>query len=474
MKEIEHGLHPSTYLPRTQVPETDNSCFAPCPNATASTRSSTSGSGSGRSSIRRRSGSWGASRGSRVSSRSGSSPSIASTASRAAGTTCWPRCAGRARRTGCGRRTSPTRRCSRRAGRRSGSTSSRQAGLIAREPDPQDRRGVLIALTDNGLRGDRRHDRGASGERAPAARRAQRGRAAPARRPAAQAPARAAGLMEIRLFTDPACPFAFSAEPSRWRLRWHYGEQLTLAADDDRADAGAGGGGEAGRRARRACSAATGCRSTPRPYPRPASSEPACRAVVAARLNAPAAEAGAAAAPARAGDGGRAARRPGADRRRRDRRRPRSGRARPLVRDARGAGRAAPRTSGPRARPSRAARALDHKLGGPPEERRYTAPSYEIGDFALARLPPGRGLRGGDRQRRARADAPRRSRSRSRRCWRGRASRSRPPRSRRSWAATRRSCAPRSRGSLSRSRPAPTASGGSEARARCAAWPRHS
>jgi hypothetical protein len=30
--------------------------------------------------------------------------------------------------------------------------------------------------------------------------------------------------MAIRLHTDPACPFAFSAEPSRWRLRWHYGE----------------------------------------------------------------------------------------------------------------------------------------------------------------------------------------------------------------------------------------------------------
>ncbi len=27
-------------------------------------------------------------------------------------------------------------------------------------------------------------------------------------------------------FTDPACPFAFSAEPHRWRLRWLFGEQL--------------------------------------------------------------------------------------------------------------------------------------------------------------------------------------------------------------------------------------------------------
>ncbi len=32
--------------------------------------------------------------------------------------------------------------------------------------------------------------------------------------------------LEIIHFTDPACPFAFSAEPIRLRLRWHYGDQL--------------------------------------------------------------------------------------------------------------------------------------------------------------------------------------------------------------------------------------------------------
>lgn len=32
--------------------------------------------------------------------------------------------------------------------------------------------------------------------------------------------------VSIELFTDPACPFAFSAEPVRQRLRWHYGEGL--------------------------------------------------------------------------------------------------------------------------------------------------------------------------------------------------------------------------------------------------------
>jgi predicted DsbA family dithiol-disulfide isomerase len=32
--------------------------------------------------------------------------------------------------------------------------------------------------------------------------------------------------VRIDLFTDPACPFAFSHEPVRWRLRWLYGDAL--------------------------------------------------------------------------------------------------------------------------------------------------------------------------------------------------------------------------------------------------------
>ena len=32
--------------------------------------------------------------------------------------------------------------------------------------------------------------------------------------------------MDVTLFTDPACPFAFSAEPVRRQLQWHYGDQL--------------------------------------------------------------------------------------------------------------------------------------------------------------------------------------------------------------------------------------------------------
>lgn len=33
-------------------------------------------------------------------------------------------------------------------------------------------------------------------------------------------------VLEIREFTDPRCPWAFSAEPSRWRLRWLFGDQI--------------------------------------------------------------------------------------------------------------------------------------------------------------------------------------------------------------------------------------------------------
>jgi hypothetical protein len=115
----------------------------------------------------------------------------------------------------------------------------------------------------------------------------------------------------------------------------------------------------------------------PEPYPRPASSEPACRAVVAARLHRPDAEAAllrrlrvrtmlggllddpeliaAAAADARIAPDELAAWCTG-----------------DAVEEALQADIRAARS------PSPAARSLDHKLGGPPEERRYTAPSYEL------------------------------------------------------------------------------------------------
>src|SRR5579862_5159472 len=95
--------------------------------------------------------------------------------------------------------------------------------------------------------------------------------------------------LEVTHFTDPACPFAFSAEPTRFRLRWHYGDQLVwrtrmivLTLEPGEAERLAEGAPGLQRR--------YGMPINPAPYPRPASSEPACRAVVAARVNRPEAE----------------------------------------------------------------------------------------------------------------------------------------------------------------------------------------
>jgi predicted DsbA family dithiol-disulfide isomerase len=182
--------------------------------------------------------------------------------------------------------------------------------------------------------------------------------------------------LEITHFTDPACPFAFSAEPARWRLRWHYGEQLrwvtrmiVLTLEEGEAEKLAGGAPNLQR--------LYGMPIDPAPYPRPSSSEPACRAVVAARVHAPETvepllrrlrvrrmlggllddPALIAAAAAEAGldpaelEGWCAT--PEVERE-----------LQADIADARS--------------PTAAARALDHKLGGPRSERRYTAPSYEI------------------------------------------------------------------------------------------------
>jgi 2-hydroxychromene-2-carboxylate isomerase len=185
-------------------------------------------------------------------------------------------------------------------------------------------------------------------------------------------------MLEITLFTDPACPFAFSAEPVRQRLRWYYGDALVwrprmivLTLEPGEAEKLAEGAPTLQRR--------YGMPIDPAPYPRPASSEPACRAVVAARVRA-------------AGSEGRLLRRlrvrtmlggllddPGLI----------DAAAREAGLDpsalsrwgATGEVEAALQEDIAAARsPAPAARALDHKLGGPPEQRRYTAPSYVITD----------------------------------------------------------------------------------------------
>jgi predicted DsbA family dithiol-disulfide isomerase len=189
--------------------------------------------------------------------------------------------------------------------------------------------------------------------------------------------------IQIAHYTDPACPWAFSAEPARYRLRWHYGDALEwrhrmIVLSENPA--------EYERRGftpeRLAAGAATiqrrfGMPIDPAPRPRIPVSVHACRAVVAARLHAPAAEEPLLRAlRVRAMAGGllddprllaAAADDAGLDATQLD----------AWTRD--DAVEAALRDDMRAARsPSAAARALDHKLAGPPEERRYTAPSYEL------------------------------------------------------------------------------------------------
>jgi hypothetical protein len=192
--------------------------------------------------------------------------------------------------------------------------------------------------------------------------------------------------LQIELFTDPACPFAFSAEPIRQRLRWHYGEQLRwvtrmIVLTREPGEAEKLAEGAPGLQARH------GMPIDPSPYPRPASSEPACLAFVAARLHAPdradsllrrlrvlvmqggliddpalirAAAADVAIEPDALADWCR------------------TEAARTALEDDAAAAR----------HPSPTARALDHKLGGPPHERRYTAPSYLIEGFSIPGFNP--------------------------------------------------------------------------------------
>lgn len=192
--------------------------------------------------------------------------------------------------------------------------------------------------------------------------------------------------VSIELFTDPACPFAFSAEPARQRLRWHYGDGLTwtvrmivLTREAGEAEKLAHGAPNLQRR--------FGMPIDPAPYPRPSSSEPACRAVVATRVHAPdRAEALLRRLRVRRMAGGllddpalidAAARDAGVDPAALSDWTASAETEAELEADA-----AAARD------PSPSARALHHKLGGPPHERRYTAPSYLIGDIVIPGFNP--------------------------------------------------------------------------------------
>jgi 2-hydroxychromene-2-carboxylate isomerase len=102
--------------------------------------------------------------------------------------------------------------------------------------------------------------------------------------------------LAIEEFTDPGCPFAFSAEPARWRVEWLYGEQVQWSrrmvvlsqSPDEYVEKGFTPDKQADsyRRLRRE----HGMPIDAHERPRMVATEPACRAVVAARLHAPESE----------------------------------------------------------------------------------------------------------------------------------------------------------------------------------------
>jgi len=189
----------------------------------------------------------------------------------------------------------------------------------------------------------------------------------------------------IQDFTDPGCPWAFSAEPQRWRLRWLFGDEIEwrprmvvlseTSAENEAKDFTSE-------------MLAGGIRSLQRRYGMPIDSQersrvpvtmPSCRAVVAVRLHAPEHEQAVLRRLRVLYMGGgllddealirQAAEQAGID----------GGdlmrwSAEPEVEDALREDMAAAR------HPSPAALALDHKLAGWGENggRRYTCPSYEI------------------------------------------------------------------------------------------------
>ncbi len=201
--------------------------------------------------------------------------------------------------------------------------------------------------------------------------------------------------VSITEFTDPACPWAWSAEPFRRRLQWLYGDALewrrrmvVLSDHPDEYEA-KGFTPEKMAKAFAEMSREHGMPMDTAVGERLAASEPACRAVVAARLHAPAAEDallralrvrnfsgellddpamldGAAADAGIDPIGLRAwMRTDGVDR---------------AIAEDRAAARA----------PSRAARVLDDKLADWSGGQRYTCPSYEIarrGDDARIAVP---------------------------------------------------------------------------------------
>jgi len=191
----------------------------------------------------------------------------------------------------------------------------------------------------------------------------------------------------IRHYTDPGCPYAFSAERQRLRLLWLYGEQLEwelhmVVLSEERV--GDAFPPERIASSRRALQLRYGMPIDWRPV-EAAASAPACRAVVAARLHAPDREAALLRRLRVLTFSGLDLDDPAVI----DRAvsealiepdELRAWVADPAVEPALRADMRASRS------PSPASRAQDYKLGGPAEERRYTCPSYEL--IRVAEPPP--------------------------------------------------------------------------------------
>jgi predicted DsbA family dithiol-disulfide isomerase len=100
-------------------------------------------------------------------------------------------------------------------------------------------------------------------------------------------------MLVIDHFTDPACPFAFSAEPARLKLRWLYGDQIewrprmVVLSESPRDYEAKGFTVERQEQALAAIQAQYGMPIDLRRRPRMMATVHACRAVVAARLRAP-------------------------------------------------------------------------------------------------------------------------------------------------------------------------------------------
>ncbi len=189
--------------------------------------------------------------------------------------------------------------------------------------------------------------------------------------------------LQIRHYTDPGCPFAFSAEPARLKLRWLFGDQLEW---EDRMVVLARTRAHYAEKGLTPKKQSTSLRRLQREHGMPidpiereavGATEPACRAFVAARLHAPE-HAGALLRRLRVRfmDGGvlddpeliaAAARDAGLD--------PEELRAWCEEEDVAAA---LEEDAGLAREPAERALALTHKLAAAGDGRRYTCPSYEI------------------------------------------------------------------------------------------------